>query len=65
MVGRAGKPTAGGRMGMTERNKTLATCDSLRALTVRILGKAMGITCICLRSNIITVFCHVSDIGQR
>lgn len=47
-MGRAGKPTAGGRMGMAERNETLPTNASLVALifvTVK--------TIICLRSDTI------------
>lgn len=38
-MSRAGKPTAGGKMGMSERNKTLPHSESVRALSVRIFDK--------------------------
>lgn len=57
MVGRAGKPTAGRRMGTAERNKTLPTHASLRALRVLKFGKVTDKTSISLRSN--TIVCRV------
>lgn len=56
MVGRAGKPTAGGRMGTAERNKTLPPDASLRATTALRLSNVIGITGLCL-SYVIS--CHV------
>lgn len=57
MVGRAGKTTAGGGMGTAERNKTLPTSASLRALTVVIFGEVTSVTGVCLRYN--TIMHHV------
>lgn len=50
MVGRVGKPTAGGEMGTAERNKTLPTSESQRAVTVIIFGEVTFITSACSRS---------------
>lgn len=60
MVGRAGKPTAGGRMGTAERNRTLPSSASLRALRVLTVGKVTGKTSTCLRFN--TIMCRVMSV---
>lgn len=57
MVGRAGKPTAGGGMGTAERNETLPTNASLVALK---FGNVTVKTSVCLRADAIS--CCVRDL---